>query len=127
MLSKPRIDSKPAARPPGARWSPAQRVAYLPGVEHTVRFLPSGRSVSAASGTSLLEVARSAGLSVASACGASAVCARCGLQILEGDETLEPETEREARIKQRNRIDPDLRLACLISLRGNLVVTAPYW
>ena len=96
-------------------------------MEHTVRFLPSERSVTAESGTSLLEVARSAGLPVASSCGASAVCARCGLRIVEGAQSLEPESEREIRIKQRNRIDSALRLACLIPLRSDLVVTAPYW
>lgn len=96
-------------------------------MQHTVRFLPSERCVTAASGTSLLEVARDAGLPVASACGAEAVCARCGLEILEGAESLAPESDREVRVKQRNRIDPQLRLACQIPLRGDLVVTAPYW
>lgn len=135
MLSKARMASKPAAcrRTALARRArrpaiePGATVAYLYGVEYTVRFLPSDRSVTAASGTSLLEVARSAGLPVASACGASAVCARCGLRIVEGGETLEPESKREIRIKRRNRIDADLRLACLIPVRGDLVVTAPYW
>lgn len=100
---------------------------YPRDMEFTVRFLPSGRSITAAAGSSLLEAARNAGLPVASACGAEAVCARCGLQILEGAESLEAESEREVRIKQRNRIDPGLRLACKVSLRGDLVVTAPYW
>jgi ferredoxin len=96
-------------------------------VEHTIRFLPSERSVKVASGTTLLEAARDAGLPVASSCGADGVCARCGLQILQGTESLAAETEREVRIKARNRIDPGLRLACRIELRGDLVVTAPYW
>lgn len=96
-------------------------------MEHTVRFLPSGLSVRVPAGTTLLEAARSADLPVASACGAVAVCARCGLQVLEGRETLEEESEREVRIKARNRIDPELRLACQIPLHNDLVVTAPYW
>jgi len=96
-------------------------------VQHTVRFLPSERSITAADGSSLLEVARSAGLPVASACGAEAVCARCGLEILEGADSLAPESEREVQIKRRNRVDARLRLACQIPLHADMVVTAPYW
>jgi ferredoxin len=96
-------------------------------VEHTVRFLPSEREVRVAPGTTLLEAARRASLPVASACGADGVCGRCGLQILEGAETLAPETEREKKIKAANRIDGELRLACRIALASDLVVTAPYW
>lgn len=96
-------------------------------MEHTVRFLPSEREVRVAPGTSLLEAARQAGLPVASACGAEGICGRCGLQILEGEGSLKPETEREEQIKSANRVDPGLRLACRIKLQGDLVVTAPYW
>lgn len=99
----------------------------LDRVEHEVRFLPSDRRVRVASGTTLLEAARRAGLPVARACGANGICARCGLLILEGGHLLAPESESEARVKERNRIDADLRLSCRIPLRSDLVVTAPYW
>lgn len=75
----------------------------------------------------LLDATREAGLPIASACGAHGACARCGLEIIEGADSLEPETERERRIKQRNRIDPELRLACRILPRGDLTVRATYW
>ena len=78
-------------------------------------------------GTSLLEAAREAGLPVASACGAEAVCARCGLEIVEGGALVEVETAREREIKARNRIDPKLRLACRVRVASDLSVTAPYW
>ena len=96
-------------------------------MEYTIRFLPSEREVRVAAGTTLLEAARQAELPVASACGADGICGRCGLQILEGEETLPPESEREQKIKAANRIDPTLRLACRIKLASDLVVTAPYW
>jgi adenylate cyclase len=93
-----------------------------------VRFLPSGRSVEIEAGAqTLLEVTRVAGLPIASACGQNGACARCGLEILEGADALEPETSREARIKERNRIDAELRLACRVRPRGDLVVRARYW
>ena len=79
------------------------------------------------SGTSLLEAARQAELPVASACGADGICARCGLEILEGADALPPESERERDLKRRNRIDTHLRLSFYIVVRVNLTVTAPYW
>lgn len=93
-----------------------------------IRFMPSERSVSIDAGdVTLLEATRLAGLPIASACGENGACARCGLQILEGADAIEAETERETRIKERNRIDPDLRLACRVRPRGNMLVRATYW
>ena len=96
-------------------------------MECVVRFLPSQREIRVPAGTSLLEAARRAGLPIASACGAEGLCARCGLDILEGGEQLPPETKEETRSKRANRIDDHLRLACRIRLASDLVVTAPYW
>ncbi len=76
-------------------------------------------------GTTLLEATRRAELPVASSCGADGVCARCGLEILEGRNSIE--RERERNIKERNRIDPKLRLACRVTISCDLTVTAPYW
>ena len=93
-----------------------------------IQFLPSERSVLIESDEmTLLEATREAGLPIASACGQNGACARCGLEILEGEMNLEPETDRERRIKERNRIDPELRLACRVRPRGDLKVRATYW
>jgi ferredoxin len=92
-----------------------------------VRFEPSALVARVPSGTTLLEAARSVGLPVASACGADGVCARCGMQILAGAESLGAETEREVTIKQRNRIDAELRLACRVRITAPLTATASYW
>ncbi|MFP6655583.1 MAG: 2Fe-2S iron-sulfur cluster-binding protein [Myxococcota bacterium] len=93
-----------------------------------IRFLPSNRTIEFSAQTmTLLEATRAVDLPIASACGENGACARCGLDILEGQENLEPESERERNIKQRNRIDPHLRLACRVRPTGNLTVRAPYW
>ncbi|MAG32467.1 MAG: hypothetical protein CL908_16415 [Deltaproteobacteria bacterium] len=93
-----------------------------------IRFLPSGRSVEIeADEMTLLEATREVGLPIASACGDNGACARCGLEIIEGGASLPPETERERRIKQRNRIDPRQRLACRSRPVGDLIVRATYW
>jgi ferredoxin len=93
-----------------------------------VTFLPAGRAIEIEAGNkTLLEATREAGLPIASACGENGACARCGLEILAGGEALEPETDREIRIKERNRIDTKLRLACRVHPRGDVTVRASYW
>jgi len=94
---------------------------------HEIVFEPSGQHAEVDRGTTLLEAARSVGLPVASACGADGICGRCGMQILAGGEALPRETDAERAIKQRNRIEPDLRLSCRIQVQADLVVTATYW
>jgi ferredoxin len=92
-----------------------------------VRFEPSGRSIRVPAGTLLLDAARSAGLPVASSCGADGTCAGCGLEILESRAQVPSESERERCIKARNRIDPALRLSCRITVDTDMCVTARYW
>lgn len=93
----------------------------------TVRFEPSGREVRVLRGTTLLEAARRAGLPIASACGSDGLCGRCGLEILEGGDSLGAESERELRSKLRNRVDPSRRLACCVLLSADARVRASYW
>jgi ferredoxin len=83
--------------------------------------------VRVAPGTTLLEAAHRAGLPLASACGADGLCARCGVRVLAGAESLSPETEAERRQKRRNRIEPELRLACRAAALGDVLVTTGYW
>jgi adenylate cyclase len=93
-----------------------------------IRFLPSGRSIDIeADEMTLLEATREVGLPIASACGENGACARCGLEIVEGIPNLALETERERLIKARNRIEPELRLACRVRPVGDVTVRAQYW
>ena len=93
----------------------------------TVRFEPSGREVRVLRGTTVLAAARSAGLPMASACGADGLCARCGVEILDGGAALEAESEDERRSKLRNRVDPRQRLACRVVVSADVRVRASYW
>jgi ferredoxin len=90
-----------------------------------VRFAPSGRTVLVPRGTRLIDAVVRAGLPIARACGDDLVCARCGVRVLEGTLARESHVEREA--KARNRVDPALRLACAVRVRGDLAITADYW
>jgi uncharacterized 2Fe-2S/4Fe-4S cluster protein (DUF4445 family) len=50
-----------------------------------IRFLPSGRVVSAVSGTTVLEAARQAGIELDSPCGGKGTCGKCVVRIASGD------------------------------------------
>ena len=78
-------------------------------------------------GTTLLDAACRAGLPVARSCDGGALCARCGVSVLEGAERLSAETPAESEAKLRNRIPAELRLACLCRIHGPVAVTASYW
>jgi ferredoxin len=102
-------------------------------MEHTVTFVRrvAGESTlvtsRVADGTTLLEAARGAGLPIASACSGAALCARCGLNVLEGAESLDPERLDERRQKERNRVPAEQRLACRAGVHGDVTATAAYW
>jgi ferredoxin len=90
-----------------------------------VRFAPSGRQVEVQRGTLVMDAVRAAGLPIARACGDDLICARCGVRVLAGTVARESAVERES--KRRNRIAPELRLACAIRVKGDLELGADYW
>jgi len=92
-----------------------------------IRFEPSGRSIRVPVGTSLIEAIDQVGLPVARACGSDGVCCRCGVNVLEGREELQDESQQEIELKERNRIDQGLRLACRVRVEAPMVVRARYW
>ena len=88
-------------------------------------FHPQGISVEVVEDSPLIDAVRRAGLPLAAACDGDVLCARCGVSIVHG---LPPsETAAERRVKARNRIDPGLRLACAVRVRGDLSIRAAYW
>ena len=92
-----------------------------------IRFLPSNLSIEIEPGTNLAEAAASVGLPIAQACGSEGICARCGVTVVDGQDGLPPEQEDEVQAKKRNRISPELRLACRLKPLQDLTVTTPYW
>ena len=92
-----------------------------------VRFPAQGCSVRVPAGTLLIDAVRGANLPIASACRGDGLCGRCGVVVLAGLGDVGAETAEETRCKERNRIDPSLRLACRIRVSADLSVTAPYW
>lgn len=89
--------------------------------------MPSGRELEVPAGTTLLAATVAAGLPIAHSCGAEGACAKCGLRIVAGGESLAPASERETRTATRNGLDSELRLACRVLVSCDLTVTASYW
>jgi len=72
-----------------------------------------GPTVAVPMGLSLLEASRSAGVSHASVCGGRGRCSTCRVQIGGADaQRLPPPSRDEARVLERLRVPPSVRLAC---------------
>ena len=112
---------------PNDRFVARARLAYDPPVDAEVSFQPTGKRVRVPVGTTILEAARRVGLPVASGCAAHGLCARCGVTILAGADSVSTQTPEEAQCKQVNRIDPEQRLSCMVEISGDVEITATYW
>lgn len=90
-----------------------------------VRFVPSNIELEVDDNTELFDAIQGADLPIASSCGAQGACGKCGIRVLSG--SVSEQTQREVRIKKANRIDPELRLSCLIHAESDLIITTDYW
>ncbi len=82
----------------------------------------SGPREASGEGT-LLELARRAGLPLASSCRGAGVCDACLVEVVHGEENLTPRTQAE----QAARLPPARRLACQARAVGPVTLTTAYW
>lgn len=94
-----------------------------------VHFLPSEREILVPEGTTLWQAAVLAGLPIGALCGGELACGLCRVDVLEGEGSLVPAEEAEARTMRALHTAPDERLACKARLAGPGPVTirATYW
>ncbi|MBX3065332.1 MAG: DUF4445 domain-containing protein, partial [Anaerolineae bacterium] len=98
-------------------------------------FQPSGRQGSVEDNTTILEAARALGVGIESICGGRQTCAKCRVNIAEGQfakygvassaanaSELEPV---EQRYRDERAIRSDERLACIACVRGDMVINVP--
>ncbi|UCC63791.1 MAG: DUF4445 domain-containing protein [Anaerolineae bacterium] len=88
-----------------------------------IEFQPLGRHVEGQEGQDILEIARQAGVGIASLCGGQGVCGACRVQILAGDVSSPTSLERDA--FSPSELAAGYRLACLIRPQGDLKVHIP--
>lgn len=87
---------------------------------HRVKFLPSGGEIAVRDGSTVHEAAAALGIPIRAECGAQGRCGRCVVKVESGDAPPTPHPalpdERQAR---------GYRLACLLRVAGDLVVSVP--
>jgi len=88
-----------------------------------IDFQPVGQRVEGQKDRSILEIARDAGVGIASLCGGQGVCGACRVQVLEGD--LNPLTAKERQVFNPDELAKGYRLACLAYPLGNLKIHIP--
>jgi len=93
------------------------------GMSWQIDFQPVGRRAEGQKGQSVLEIARQAGVGIASLCGGQGVCGACRVQILEGD--VSPPTALERETLSPEELAAGYRLACLARPQGNVQVHIP--
>ena len=100
-----------------------------------VVFTPSGRRGRFASGTPLLDAARSLGVDIDSVCGGRAICGRCQVDVSEGEFAklgvvsraahLSPASAVETRYRDKRDLAEDRRLSCQARIEGDIVIDVP--
>lgn len=73
---------------------------------------PSGRTVVAPAGLSILEISRFGGVPHTSVCGGRARCTTCRIRVADGAENLPPANHLETEALRRVNAEPNVRLAC---------------
>jgi len=91
--------------------------------EVKVCFEPSGRTVFALPGTTLLEVAARAGFIIETPCGGAGKCGKCVVRIASG--SCSPAGDEEQKALGVRRISEGHRLACHCKVEGHVTVEIP--
>lgn len=78
---------------------------------------------------SLLAQCLAAGLPVASACSGRGACGKCMVTVMQGGDTLESPSAREAAVLARNGAAPNERLSCQCepAMTTEVLITTGYW
>jgi len=94
--------------------------------EVTVLFQPQGKKVFVLPGTSLLEAASRAGLTLKSPCGGNGTCGKCRVRVLEGLPPASPaDSAANGGPLSAEQLAGGDRLACMTNVRGPMVVEIP--
>jgi len=87
---------------------------------YAVTFLPEEKTIPAARGKSLLEVAKAAGIPINNICGGEGVCGKCRCMVKSGKVTAQP-----TMFLTRREIQRGMALACQTYVDGDAVVEVP--
>lgn len=86
-------------------------------------FLPEGKTVKVAAGTTILHAARKAGVHIDAPCGERGRCGKCRVRILEGE--VGEITEEELRLLKPEERAKGVRLSCITRVHSSISLTVP--
>ncbi|WXG41955.1 MAG: ASKHA domain-containing protein [Candidatus Freyarchaeum deiterrae] len=92
--------------------------------EFAIRFEPDGKKIAADNGLNILDLAKEGGVGIRSECGGKGKCGKCRIKV-ENQRNLNEVTDTEREHLTLEEINQGYRLACMASIRGNLVVFIP--
>ncbi len=78
-------------------------------------------------GSNLRQALIGNGIPVASSCGGVAVCAKCWVKVMEGEDNLTPPNGDEASLKSANNFGRIYRISCQVEVLGDVTLDTPYW
>jgi uncharacterized 2Fe-2S/4Fe-4S cluster protein (DUF4445 family) len=90
---------------------------------YTIKIPSLGKTIRAQKGELLADKILESGIDLSLYCQKKAVCGKCFVAILEG--YLPPADEAELYLIQKNKLDPNHRLACRYKISGNMVIHIP--
>ena len=93
----------------------------------TVRCEPSGREAVVVHESNLMDAIHQTGLGLGQSCDGIALCGFCRVQILDGMENLSPVESEERSLLASMHAGDDERMACCVTVRGNVILTTTYW
>jgi uncharacterized 2Fe-2S/4Fe-4S cluster protein (DUF4445 family) len=91
--------------------------------KYKVLFLPSSKEITTKEGSTILDIAREAGVYINSQCNGKGSCGKCKVQIMEGE--AGPFTHEESDLIRDLEKESGYRLACKARITGDIKVLVP--
>ncbi len=92
-----------------------------------IRFRKPRPEIEVPAGTNLMQALLGQGIPVASSCRGDGVCAKCRVEVVEGNRNLSKENDLEKFLRDRHQIERNYRISCQVTVEGDVTVDAGYW
>lgn len=92
-----------------------------------IHFRKKWASLKIRKGANLMSALIRHGKPVARSCHGEAVCGKCGIEILEGVENINPPSPLEQALLERESLPKNIRVSCQVQVFGDIRVDTEYW
>lgn len=105
---------------------PRLRICYTESMPQ-IRFKRNRPALDVPAGANLMKALQEAGVPVASSCRGDGICAKCRIEIVEGQANLTKPNDREKYLAERFRVPSSDRVSCQVEVLGDVTVDTTYW